>query len=225
MRHLLILLAATGFAAAQPPVAAPTPGAPGPEFVVYERGMALPDVPVVYPSEFDVPGAVRQLEYERYGILPLEQYRHIMRYAVSWQQGQLEPENRPQINQYIIQVALAGDASRAQVLLLERVTPAPAGRSPVRRSIGWITTAAFAELRQNVLRDAAALPGAESALPGSMIRRSHSTQTRLGLHSQGPAQIYLRREGHAGRPASAYAAGEHLIAEAERALGRPIRRP
>jgi hypothetical protein len=108
-------------------IAAMAPVAPEPEFVIYERNMVMPDVPVVHPNEFDVPSAVRKLEYEQYGLSPLEPYRHVIRYSVFWQQGHFEPANSPRINQYIIQVALAGDASRAQVLLLERVTPAPAG--------------------------------------------------------------------------------------------------
>jgi hypothetical protein len=225
MRLLMIFLAATGCAAAQPPVAALTTVAPEPEFVAYERNMDMPDVPVVYSGEEDIFGRIRENEYEVFGIMPLSQYTHVIRYSVAWQLGMFETENTPRLHKYIIQVALAGDESRAQVLLLEYETPAPAGRSPVRRSMGWITPAAFSELRRKVLRDATALPGVESGFGSSMIRRSHSNYTRLELHSGGPAQIDLTRFGHSNRPASAYAAGEHLIAAAEQALGRTIRRP
>jgi hypothetical protein len=225
MRHFLICLAATGCVAPQLPVAALAPGDSRPEFVIYERDMVMPDVPVVFLGENgDGLNAIREAEYKWFGISPLASYTHVIRYVVSWQGG-LPAETRPWINKYIIQVALAGDGSRAQVLLLESETPVRAGRSPVRRSIGWITPPAFAELRQTVLRDAAALPEAESGLGTSTMYRSHSTHTRLELHSGGPAQIDLTRQGHADRPASVYRAGEHLIAEAERALGRPIRRP
>jgi hypothetical protein len=225
MRHLVIFLAATGCAAAHPPVVVAGTGVPKPEFVIYERNMAMPDVPVIYPGEEEDSSAIRQHEFERFGLSPLGSYTHVIRYSVSWPRGQFEPENTPRIDQYVIQVALAGDESRAQVLLLEHETPRPAGRSPVRRSIGWITPAAFSELRQKVLRDAAALPGRESGLEAYRLYRSHSTQTRLALHSGGPAQIDLLRVGHSGRPASAFAAGEHLIAAAEQALGRSIPRP
>jgi hypothetical protein len=220
----MILLAATGCAAAQPPVAALAPAAPEPEFVIYERNMAMPDVPVVFSGGGDGLRAIREAEYRWFGISPLSDYTHVIRYAVGWQGGH-EREGKPWVNKYIIQVALAGDESRAQVLLLESETPAPAGRSPVSRSAGWITAAAFSELRQKVLRDAAALPGAESGLRSGASHCTHSTTTRLELHSGGPAQIELTREGNCQRPASTYAAGAHLIAEAERALGRTIRRP
>jgi hypothetical protein len=187
--------------------------------------MEMPDVPVVFPSDVDVRSLIRKSLYEYYGLAPLEQYTHIMRYSVSWTPGHGRP-SKPWISTYIIQVALAGDESRAQVLLLENErTPAPAGKSRVIRSIGWITAAAFSELRQKVLRDAAALPGIESGLGAFRTSNSHGTQTRLELHSGGRAQIDLMREGDSNLPASTYAAGEHLIAEAERALGRTIRRP
>jgi len=225
MRPLVIFLAATGCAAAQPPVAALAPGTPSAEFVIYKPNMEMPDVPVVYPSDFDERSLLRKHRYEYYGLAPLEQYTHVMRYSVSWTPGHTRP-SKPRIGTYIIQVALAGDESRAQVLLLEsEQTPDPAWKSRVIRSIGWITAAAFSELRQKVLRDAAALPGIEGELGAYRVGDSHSTQTRLELHSGGRAQIELTREGDSNHPQSAYRAGDHLIAEAERALGRTIRRP
>jgi hypothetical protein len=206
-------------------IAAAAPGTPRPEFVIYKPNMEMPDVPVIFPSEFDERSLLRKHRYEYYGLAPLEQYTHIMRYSVSWTPGHTRP-SKPWIGTYIIQVALAGDESRAQVLLLEsEQTPGPAGKSRVIRSIGWITAAAFSELRQKVLRDAAALPGIESELDAYRTSNTHGTQTRLELHSGGPAQIDLTREGDSNLPASTYAAGEHLIAEAERALGRTILRP
>lgn len=205
-------------------IAATAASDPGREFVIYERNMAMPDVPVVFPDAASGLSAGRQAEYEWFGISPLASYSHVMRYVVSLPEGHFR-ERRPRISKYIVQVALAGDGSRAQVLLLESETPPPAGRSPVSRYMGWITPAAFAELRQAVLRDAAALPVAESPLSAGTSHCTHSTSTRLELHSDGPAQLELTREGNCGRPASAYAAGEHLIIEAERALNRRILRP
>jgi hypothetical protein len=84
MRPLVIFLAATGCAAAQPPVAALAPGTPSPEFVIYKPNMEWPDVPVVFPSDVDVRSLIRKSRYEHYGLAPLEQYTHIMRYSVSW---------------------------------------------------------------------------------------------------------------------------------------------
>jgi hypothetical protein len=213
-----VLLFALMLAAPADPSNAP------PEFVVYQRNMTLPDVPVVYPGG---PGGLaqsREAEYKWFGISPLRQYRHVIRYVASWQGGH-ETATRPWVNKYIVQIALAGDGSRAQVLLLESETPTPARRSPVTRTIGWLPSSEFANVRRQVLQTAASLAEPEEALEQGSPYCTHSSSTRLELHSAGPARIELTREADCQRPASTYAAGEHVIKAAERALGRTIRRP
>jgi hypothetical protein len=195
-----------------------------PEFVEYEQNMTMPDVPVVSSGWPDGLRLSREAEYKWFGISPLRQYSHVMRYVVSWQGGH-EPSTRPWVNKYIVQIALAGDGSRAQVLLLESETPPPVGRSPVTRTIGWLPTSEFANVRRRVLEIAASLPESEERLERGSSYCTHSSSTRLELHSGGPARIELTREADCQRPASTYAAGEQVLAAAERALGRPIRRP
>ena len=194
-----------------------------PETVIYERNMPMPDVPVVFPEWPENLSELRERENEQFGIAPLTSYSEAIRYVASWRGGHERPA-RPWVNKYIIQIALAGDGSRAQVLLLESESPPPAGRSPISRSIGWMPPSEFAELRRQVLQDAASLSEPESRLALGRPYCSHTTLTRLELHSAGPAQIELTRQATCGS-GSAYRAGEHVIEAAEGALGRSIRRP
>lgn len=214
MRTLLLFVLLLSAAASALAQEAP-PGQPDPDYVIATEGRPRPPVPVTrFTRSYNAFEETIETDFTAVNLPPVELYSDVIRYRYDL------PQPDSHRLHTVIQFALAGDGSRAQLLVIHADRYFIGEATLLRRERAWISVAEYDALKREVLRLAANLSESDLAHPGSFTVCSHSQSSRLDVRLE--AAIVLRRDGSCNPDSAAYRAGEAMIRVAERALAHPI---
>jgi hypothetical protein len=120
----------------------------------------------------------------------------------------------------LVQIALSGDGSRMQVLVIQAARRSPVQVDIVDRQVVYVSPGAFASAVTDSVSASSKITGYD---PTYIPVCSHNPQARF--HAAVPGEIQIVRGGRCqGSSNAAVEAGEVLIKTAKTVLARPIRR-
>lgn len=188
-----------------------------PDYVIATDPRLTPPVPVIsltrpYNAYEDTIGP----DFTALNLPPVELYSDVIRYQYDL------PQPDSHLYQTVVQFALVGDGSRAQLILIHADRYSIGQPTLLRRERAWITLADYDALQREVARLASDLSDNDLAHRRSFTVCSHTQTSRLDLRITAEAAIILRREGNCYPDGAAYRAGDAVVRAAERALGHPV---
>jgi hypothetical protein len=166
-------------------------------------------VPIIYAEE--VSRCV--VPYDRLNLMPIDRYEDVIRYQMN-----IGRYARPVLST-IIQFAVAGDASRVQLIVVDAELGCDLARQ-LRRQILWIDYPAYRALQDEVLQAAAILTSEDRG--EEVLFCDHVNSNQLDVRIRSEPNIALSRRGGCGMVSGTHRAGALVVAQAEQALGRSL---